>query len=82
MLEVEQVLGEIEQPAGFALADRTRRIVDAHEPVGVRAFGVLEDVVEILLMTKQMPHDADRERECLSGRIVPYLLRKAPPCRL
>jgi hypothetical protein len=39
-------------------------------------------MVEIPLVTEEMPHDADRERERLSGWIVPYLLRKAPPRRL
>jgi hypothetical protein len=38
----------------------------------------LENVVEIPLVTEEMPHDADGERERLSGWIVPYLLRKAP----
>jgi hypothetical protein len=39
-------------------------------------------MVEIPLVTEEMPHDADGERERLSGWIVPYLLRKAPPRRL
>jgi hypothetical protein len=36
-------------------------------------------MVEIPLVTEEMPHDANGERERLSGRIIPYLLRKAAP---
>jgi hypothetical protein len=82
ILEVEQVFGEVQESARLALADRPGRVVDAHEAVRPRPGGVLENMVEIPLVTEEMPHDADGERERLSGPIVPNLLRKAPPRRL